>query len=413
MTPRHVLISGAGIAGPTLAWWLVRYGFRCTVVERFAELRTGGQNIDIRGAAREVLRRMGLDDEVGARGTGEIGTRFVDCDGRAVGEFPQTPGETDGPTAEREVLRGQFAELLHERTRDDVDYRFGVQVDRIEQPADGAARVTLTDGTTLDCDVVVLAEGINSRTRGRLADAFGVHERRLGVSIGYFSVPRVPADAQDGTWWRWYNATGGRSITLRPDNVGRQRVTLSFRSAPVAADLRSMDAQKDVLRRRFAGAGWQSDRILAALPDVDDLYLEDLGQVRADRWSDGRVALLGDAAWCASPVSGMGTSLALVGAYVLAGELAAHVHHQDALARYEERMRPYVTRAQKLPPGAPGVMHPRTRLGVAALRTAFRVAAAGPLRRFETTLFQPPADQFVLPDYRHLRAVETATTEKG
>lgn len=410
MTPRHVLISGAGIAGPALAWWLVRYGFRCTVVERFPELRTGGQNIDIRGAAREVLRRMGLDDEVGARGTGEVGTRFVDGDGRAVGEFPQVDGQADGATAEREILRGQFAELLHERTAADVEHRFGVSVEQVEDGDGGPVRVRLTDGTEIECDLLVVAEGINSRTR-ELAD-FGVQRRDLGVSVGYFSVPREPVDEQDGTWWRWYNAAGGRSITLRPDNVGRQRVTLSFRTPPLRGDLRSMEEQKTVLRQRFAGAGWQSDRILAALPDVDDLYLEDLGQVRADRWSVGRMALLGDAAWCATPVSGMGTSLAIVGAYVLAGELAAHVHHRDALTAYEERMRPYVAKAQKLPPGAPGIMHPRTPLGVAVLRTAFRVAAAGPLRRFQTTLFQPPADEFVLPDYRHLRPVGTATTER-
>ena len=400
MTRGHVLISGAGIAGPALAWWLVRYGFQCTVVERFAELRTGGQNIDIRGAAREVLRRMGLDDEVGARGTGEVGTRFVDGDGRTVGQFPQVDGQADGATAEREILRGQFAELLFDRTSGDVDHRFGVTIDRVDDIDGGPVRVRLTNGAEVECDLLVVAEGINSRTRGQ-AD-FGVQRRDLGVSIGYFSVPREPVDDHDGTWWRWYNAPGGRSITLRPDNVGRQRVTLSFRSPPLRGDLRSMAEQKAVLRERFAGAGWQGDRILAALDDVDDLYLEDLGQIRAARWSSGRIVLLGDAAWCATPVSGMGTSLAVVGAYVLAGELAAHVHHRDALTAYEGRMRPYVAKAQKLPPGAPGVMHPRSRLGVGLLRTAFRVAAAGPLRAFQTTLFQPPADAFVLPDYRHL-----------
>src|SRR5690349_23471248 len=328
---RRILIAGAGIAGPTLAWWLHRYGWRVTVIERSPSLRTAGQNVDVRGAAREVIRRMGLDDEVAARGTGEQGTRFVDAAGRTIAAFPAAESDTAGATAEREILRSQLARLLFERTRGDVDYRFGGQIEAVRDEMDGAT-VTFADGATERFDVVAIAEGVNSATR---TGVFGTVPRRpLGVSVAYFSIPRV---SEDDDWWRWYNAAGGRTISLRPDNVGRIRVMLSFRAGPGEPGPRELAA-------RFTGAGWQADRVIGALDGADDLYGEALQQVRAPRWATGRVVLLGDAAWCATPVSGMGTSLALVGAYVLAGELTAHVHHRDAFAGYERVLRPYVER---------------------------------------------------------------------
>ncbi len=135
---------------------------------------------------------------------------------------------------------------------------------------------------------------------------------------------------------------------------------------------------------------------------ADDLYFESIGQVKLPRWSKGRVVLLGDAAYCASPVSGMGTSLALVGAYLLAGELAAHTHHRDAFAGYERIMRPYVQQAQKLPPGTPQIANPQSRTGIAAFGIGLRIAASPPVAALANRLFAPPADQIELPDYSHL-----------
>lgn len=381
---RRILISGAGIAGPTLAWWLPRHGWHVTVVERAPGIRTAGQNIDVRGAAREVVRRMGLDDELAARGTGEVGTRFVDGQGHTIAAFPAAASDTAGATAEREILRSQFAELLFERTRAHTDYRFGDRIERIDDGPDQAT-VTFAGGRTERFDVVVLADGVNSRTRDSV---FGeVPRRPLGVSIAYYSIPR---DAEDDDWWRWYNAPGGRTISLRPDNVGRIRVMLTYRAGLGAPD--RLD-----LRRRFADAGGPATRVLRGLTEADDLYGEALQQIRAPRWSAGRVALLGDAAWCATPVSGMGTSLAVVGAYTLAGALAAHTDPADAFAGYERRLRPYVERAQQLPPGTPKLAHPTSVAGVRVLRTALRLVDALP-DRLSGRMFAPPADRFVLPD---------------
>lgn len=391
-----VLISGASIAGPALAYWLNEHGCTTTVVERFDELRDTGQNIDIRGAAREVVRRMGIEDAIRALTTGEQGTEFVDGAGRTLAAFPVGESDSGGATAELEILRGELSRLLHKLTRDRTDYRFGDRIRALDQHDDGVA-VTFEHGSTASFDAVVIAEGITSRTRSLVFPDADV--RDLGLYMAYLTIPRKPGDTD---WWRWYNAPRGRSITLRPDNVGTIRATLSFRSdVRGLADLAPAD-QARILRATFADAGWQTPRVLAALDDDAPFYFDAVGQVRLPTWSNGRVALVGDAAYCASPVSGMGTSLALVGAYVLAGELGAHADHRTAFDRYEKTMRPYVERAQKLPPGTPQLAHPRTRTGVTMLRTAVGLAGSGPVQRIgglAGRFFSPPADAIDLPRY--------------
>jgi 2-polyprenyl-6-methoxyphenol hydroxylase-like FAD-dependent oxidoreductase len=188
---------------------------------------------------------------------------------------------------------------------------------------------------------------------------------------------------------------------LRPDNLGTTRAGLTFLADVRGVDELDRDDQVTILRRTFADVGWQTPRILEAL-DEAPFYFEALGQARLPVWSRGRVALLGDAAYCASPVSGMSTSLALTGAYVLAGELAAGPDHRAALARYEAVMRPYVEKAQDLPPGAPRIGNPRTRAERALLHTVLRLAASPLGRRIGVLaggLFTPPADWADLPSY--------------
>jgi 2-polyprenyl-6-methoxyphenol hydroxylase-like FAD-dependent oxidoreductase len=387
----RILVSGASIAGPALALQLADRGWETTVVERFPALRDEGQNIDVRGAAREVLRRLGLEDAARAAGTGEQGTRFVDARGRTVAEFPAGKSDSGGATAELEILRGELSRLLYERTRQRTEYVFGDRITGLDDHADGVT-VAFDRGPDRTFDVVVVAEGLRSRTRG-LVFPSGVQERHLGVYIAYLTVPRT---ATDTPWWRWYNAPGGRTVTLRPDNLGTTRATLTFLSDVKGIEDLDAGDQAHVLRRTFADAGWEAPRILAALDD-GPFYFDAVGQIRAGSWSRGRVALVGDAAYSPSPFSGMGTSLALVGAYVLGGELATGADHGRAFARYDEIVRPYVERAQKLPPGTPRLAHPRTRTGIAALHGGLRlVRRAAPLGG---RLFTPPADAFALPDY--------------
>ncbi|MBB5867130.1 2-polyprenyl-6-methoxyphenol hydroxylase-like FAD-dependent oxidoreductase [Allocatelliglobosispora scoriae] len=396
MSRPSILISGASIAGPGLAFWLHRYGWQTTIVERGESLRSEGQNVDVRGAGREVARRMGIEDDIRDAGTGERGTQFLDADGAVVASFPAGAAGADGPTDELEILRGELARILVEHTSTDTEYLFGTHITAVEDLGDGVD-VTFAGGEQRRFDLVVLAEGMRSRTRALI---FGdqVRIRPLGLYTAWFTVPRIDTDT---AWARWFNTTGGRAILIRPDNLGTTRAAMSFLSPPRGYEDMDRDQQRRVLRTVFHGVGWQAPRLLDELADTD-FYFEAIGQVTAPRWSTGRIALLGDAAYAPSPITGMGTSLALVGAYVLAGQLAAGGSHHDAFASYERIMRPYVDQAQKLPPGVPRIANPKSRIGLKIFHTGLRFAA-GPIGSriggLAGTLFSPPADKIDLPQY--------------
>jgi len=392
---RTALISGASIAGPALAYWLNAHGWRTTVVERFDEVREDGQNIDVRGAGREVARRMGIEDAVRAESTGEVGTEFVDADGATLARFAAGESDSGGATAELEILRGRLSRIIVDRTRDRTEYLFGDQITALDDREDGV-EVTFAHGPNRTFDVVVVAEGLRSRTRSLVFPGVDA-VRELDFYTAYLTIPRTAADTD---FWRWHSAGRGRSITLRPDNLGTTRATLSFLSDVRGFDELPREGVVTILRRTFADVGWEAPRVLAALDDAP-LYFDALGQARMPSWSSGRVALVGDAAYCSSPISGMSTSLALTGAYVLAGELAANPH-RTAFARYEAVMRPYVEQAQKLPPGTPRVANPRSRAGVAVMGAVVRLAAspaAVRLAGFASKFSTPRAEAITLPTY--------------
>lgn len=406
MRRQRVLVTGASIAGPTLAYWLDVAGYDVTVVERAPELRLGGQNIDVRGAGREVLRRMNLDETLLANGTTEEGTRFVDEKGRTIAAFAAGDGDSDGPTAELEILRGQFAKILVEHAGSNTVYRYGDHITGVEQDADGVD-VAFAGGGIERFDLVFFADGIRSSSR-ELVFAGEIDTRPVGLYTAYGVLPR--SDSDDG-WWRWFNAPGSRVAGLRPDNLGTTRFSLSWISKRRGTSKRrgvsdsdgyeyaGPEVLVDALRRRFGDVGWEVPRILDSLGPDSELYVDFLAQVRAPRWSNGRVALVGDAAWCATPLSGMGTTLSITGAYVLAGELARSTDHRAAFAAYDRLMRPFVEKVQDLPPGVPRLAHPKTAAGVAIVRGVLRVAGSKPVRSITSRLMGPDAETFPLPDY--------------
>ena len=297
---RRILITGASVAGNTAAWWLGRAGFDVTVVERTPEFRDGGQNIDVRGSGRAVLRRMGLERAALDQGTGEEGTAWVEADGKIAAQFLIDDTGTDGPTAEMEILRGDLARLLYEPARAYVTYRFGDRIAGVEQDPDGVT-VTFASGTVARYDAVIVAEGVGSATRELVFP--GENEPRwMDLTIAYFTIPRV---ADDDRLWRWYNAPGGRSVSLRPDRHGTARAMLSVQQPPGGEQDWGVDRQKAWLRECFANAGWQTDRVLDGMRSTDDFYFDVLRQARMPRWSKGRVVLTGDAAWCATPIAGL------------------------------------------------------------------------------------------------------------
>jgi 2-polyprenyl-6-methoxyphenol hydroxylase-like FAD-dependent oxidoreductase len=395
---RHAVISGAGIAGPALAHQLGARGWRTTVIERFPERRDEGQNIDVRGAAREVARRMGIEEDIRAANTGEIGMRFVDGDGVPAAQFPVSgAGEIDGPTAELEILRGELSRILIAHSRGSTDYRFGTELADVTDQGD-QVHVALQDGTVLDADLVVIAEGLRSRSRRYVTSA---QVNDLGMYFAYVTMPRLDTDDQ---WWNWQHATGSRAAHTRPDNLGTTRGLLTFISDVRGLEALQVGDQIAILRRTFADVGGAAPRILAELDQGASLYFSAVGQVSTPVWSRGRIALLGDAAFCNATFGGVGTSLALIGAYVLAGELSRTDDQRTALTNYEQFMRTHLVDAT--PPVRMSVLrraNPRTRGGIRALHTGARVAGSpvvqAGLKLVGKRLVSVAADGLRLPDY--------------
>lgn len=394
MKPKKVLVTGASIAGPALAYWLSRQGMDVTVVERAPAFRDGGQTVDVRGAGRVVVQRMGLEDRVRANTTNEQGIAFVDRSNRTKAFIAVDAFGGEGPVAELEILRGELAKLLIEHSQDRVDYRFGDSIATIVD--DGVqVHVGFEQGDEQVYDLVIVAEGIGSKTR-KLIFGSEVERRPLDLYTAYFTVPRQPSDGQI---MRWHNIPGGRCVCLRPDNLGTTRAFLSFQQAPSGYEKLNQAEQKALLKHLFADAGWETPRVLAALEGAPDLYLDAVGQVKMRHWSKGRIALVGDAAYCASPISGMGTSLGLCGAYVLAGELGRHINHVQAFAEYEKLMRPYVDQAQSVPTLAPRLASPHSRWGIALGHAVLRLATAPGFKTLFAKILSPKADAIRLPDY--------------
>ena len=399
--PRKVLITGASVAGNTLAWWLGRAGCDVTVVERAPAFRDGGQNVDVRGVGREVLRRMGLEQAALDGGTGEEGTAWIDADGRIKAQFLTAELGGDGPTAEMEILRGDLARLLYESAREHATYRFGDSVAAIDDGED-AAEVTFASGASERYDAVVIAEGVGSATR-RLVFSGENQPRWMDLTIAYFTIPRV---AGDDRLWRWYHAPGGRSVSLRPDRHGTTRAMLTVQKRPAGEQDWNAERQKVWLRETFADAGWQAERVLAGMAGTPDFYFDVLRQVRMPRWSKGRVALTGDAAWCVTPIGGLGTTLAITGARVLAGEMARDHDLAAAFAAYERALRPMVEQAQRVPQVAPRLANPHSRLGIAALHAALAFASLPAMRGLAGKLSGSRSNEPDLSRYDEPGAVE-------
>src|SRR4051794_10204873 len=345
MSSIRVLVAGASIAGPALAHWLARRGAEVTVVERAPELRPGGQAVDARGVTKEVIRRMGLEEAVRAARTETAGAYTVDVDGKVLETYSAADDSGDGYIAEIEVLRGDLSQVLYDDTRDGVEYIFGDRIADLTQDADGVD-VTFASGRRRRFDLVIGADGLHSALR---AMVFGPREqfvRHLGLVLAFYSVPN---EFGLDRWLIDYKEAG-RSAGLRPIHDATRAIAMfSFPSPDFDIDYRDVEAQKRLVREQMADFGWLTSGILAHLDDTPDFYLDQVAQVVMDHWHIGRVGLLGDAAFSASPMSGAGTGLALVGAYLLAGELAAADWDPEAgFAGYEERMRSYVDANQEI-----------------------------------------------------------------
>ncbi|MES2378277.1 MAG: FAD-dependent monooxygenase [Bacteroidota bacterium] len=391
MKVKKILISGASVAGPALAFWLNKYGFDVTIVERAPQIRPGGYAVDFRGPAMEVLDKMAIVAEIKKFETRAGKITIVNKNNKKLADMPD--GFTSG---ELEIYRGDLANVFYEATRHNTTYIFNDSITTLQEDASGIT-VGFSHGETQRFDLVVGADGLHSNVRGL---AFGDESKfmhHLGIYFAIFSTPNF-TNIKDMAG-QYYGTLGKRVGLFSAKKDTAAQASFYFASPQLDYNYRDIQQQKEMIRERFAAEQWQVPALLEFMDTAPDFYFDSVSQIRMDRWSKGRVILLGDAGYCASPMSGMGTSMAVIGAYVLAGELkAANANYTVAFNHYETEMRPLVTACQKLAEGAEWFV-PETRFKLWMSRQMWKVLPYTPWKNLMIEMPLKAANSISLKSY--------------
>ncbi|MFD5176606.1 FAD-dependent monooxygenase [Nocardia sp. NPDC058379] len=400
-SPLHVLVSGGGIAGNAVALQLLRNGIRTTVVERAAVPRPGGQAVDLRGPSKEAAEKMGLMAGIAKYQLDERGMSYIDGDGKIYARMAMEDFDGQGAVAEIEITRGDLNTVLLEAiaTVDtgELDYRYGEWIEQIDQDDTGAT-VTFASGTTERFDLVIGADGVHSATRRLI---FGPEEQfstNLGGYGAFFTMPS-PADVEPG--WFGMRLVPGAMLGIRPDgDPATAKAIITLRTEVDPTLRRDADAQRALIRRMIGDAGWHAPAVLAAMETTTDFYFDELARVDVPELSVGRVTLVGDAGYCGSPMTGMGTAMAIVGAYVLAAEIAATPDDPaGAQQRYQDKITPFLAKAKEIPGGGIAMMLPKTPLMTRLAKTNVRIMMSRPMRPITKKIFFGHTEEFALPTY--------------
>ncbi|KAI1016380.1 hypothetical protein LB503_010443 [Fusarium chuoi] len=373
MSRLKVLVSGASIAGPATAYWLAKAGAKVTVIERFPALRTGGQAVDIRTAGVSVMRKMaGLEAAVRAKSTQEEGISFVREDGTPYGVIRPT-----GNPDQQSLVLGD---------NKNITYIFDEQIASMQQSEKIAGPITVTfaNGTEAsEYDLVIACDGATSRTRALgLGCNVGDHIVSTNCWSAYFSIPQdVLSGSKIG---QGFKAVRGRNISIGTDPAGFSRVLLmcmNSRGKSESADAfreasaKGTDALKKYIAQHYSDVGWKSSIALKEMMSSEDFYASEIVQVKTPTLSKGRFVLVGDAGYAAG-LTGGGTSLALAGAYILAGELSKHKGDITAgLEGYEQQIRPLINKMQVIPPLITTILAPQTAWGIWLRNNIFALIA--------------------------------------
>jgi 2-polyprenyl-6-methoxyphenol hydroxylase-like FAD-dependent oxidoreductase len=390
VTSRTVLISGAGIAGPTLAYWLLHHGFEPTLLERAPAPRTGGYMIDLWGVGYDVAEGMGLLSQFLRDGYRVREVRLVNGSGKRVAGFDADVLRAVSEGRFLSLLRGDLAGRLYQLVADRVETIFGDSIASLEQDADGVT-VSFEHAPARRFDLVVGADGLRSRVRNLVFPE--ARERYLGYYAAAFCAQGYPR--RDVGAYVSYSVPE-RQVARYALRDGRSAFFFIFaQDQPLAIEDHDSTTQRDVLWRRFVGAGWESREILMAMTREDDLYFDAVAQIQLSSWSRGRVALVGDAAYGPSLLAGQGAALAMAGACTLAHALGESAgDHAVAFARYERRFKPFADAKQRRAERLGWWFAPRTRLGVELRNVLTRLMSLPEVARL--VLAPSPGDRYQL-----------------
>jgi 2-polyprenyl-6-methoxyphenol hydroxylase-like FAD-dependent oxidoreductase len=391
---KSALISGVGIAGPTLAYWLKAAGFEPTLLERAPALRSGGYVIDFWGLGYDLAERMGLIGEINRAGYHARELRIIDDAGCRVAGFGTAVFSelTDGRYVT--IPRSTLSRLLFLKVKDRIETIFDDEIVALEQQTD-CVRVELRHAGERRFDLLIGADGLHSSVRKLAFGPQSQFEKHLGYAVAAFEAYGYRPREEDV--YLMYGEPGrmlGR-FTLHED-----RTLFLFVFAASRAELpTTLETQKALLRNLYGRGGWECTEILSELDGTDELYFDSVSQIRMQNWSRGRVALVGDAAFCVSLLAGQGSALAMIAAYVLAGELSASQdRYSQAFTTYEVRLRNYIGNKQRGAERFAGAFAPRTRAGLYFRNMVIRAFVIPGLARL--TVGRDIADRIALPDYR-------------
>ena len=394
----RVLISGAGIAGPTLAYWLVRYGFEVTLIEKAPALRTGGYLIDFWGAGFDIADRMELVPEIKKRGYAVQEVRVVNSFGKRISGFPAASFIRATQGCYASIARSDLAAMIYEKIQGKIEAVFGDSIALVEQSENGV-RVAFEKGAQRDFDLVVGADGLHSRVRELVFGPENNFEVYLGYKAAAFTVSGY--QPRDELTYVMYTEVGqqvGR-FALRGD---RTMFLFTFADqSPSGTD--NLPSQKAMLRKRFGNSGWECSRILEELDATSELYFDRVSQIRMNPqrglWTRNRVTLVGDAAFCVSLLAGQGSSLAMVAAYILAGELyRSSGNYAEAFERYQNLFAPFIARKQQAALRFAGSFAPKSEFYLFLRNQIFRLLRIP--RVADLAMGRDLADKIKLPEYR-------------
>jgi 2-polyprenyl-6-methoxyphenol hydroxylase-like FAD-dependent oxidoreductase len=367
-----VLVSGAGVAGSCVAWWLDRCGYAVSLVEQAPEPRTGGYVIDFWGLGYDVAEKMGVLDELRRHDLNVQEFRIVDRGGRRISGFNQGAVQELIKGRGMSLPRSALASALYEAVKDRVDVRFGNSVTGLEDSPRGV-HVTFREGDAQTFDLVVGADGLHSAVRRLCFGEDARFERFLGYYVAAFTARGYRF--RDPNAYVTYGEPGRQIWRITVDEDSTVFMLVFADPDPHAAPIHDSSRQKEILRRLYSGGGWETDEMLHALQVSTDLYFDRVSQIVMPSWTKGRFALIGDACACPSLLAGEGSAMAMAEAYTLAGELdVAQGHHASAFEIYEQRLRPYVERKQKGARGFAASFVPRSAYGLWLRNASINVA---------------------------------------